>query len=111
MIVKVKALRNVLGLRAGEVAEIEATQKVETLIRTGYLRWLDRPVEPAVEDPRPPRSARRKRVRRAETEDAFVLPEIQSASFEDDLGRVFEPDGEFLAALTEAMIEPTDEDG
>lgn len=112
MLIRVKALRHVMGLRRGEEAYVEATSKTEALIRVGYLRWLDKPVaEPVVveEKPKPKRRPRKKIVVTEDFSlDSQPLPEIQSASFYDepvppasfydeyivgnDLGQVLDPD-------------------
>jgi hypothetical protein len=48
--VRVRFNRNVLGRKAGTVDMVEATPMVETLVRVGYLKWLDEPAdEPVVE--------------------------------------------------------------
>lgn len=39
--VKIRALSNVLGLRHGDVVDVIATPRVETLIRGGHLEWVD----------------------------------------------------------------------
>lgn len=59
MQVRVRARRNVLGLRTGEIAWVDATPAVETLVRVGFLKWLDEPTD-------------------------YALPEMYSASFDDE---------------------------
>lgn len=109
MRVRVRFRRNVLGHRAGETGWVEATAKVENLIKVGALTWLDAPAlgieeegDPAVDliesavddgwylDESEPAS-----------EDEVVLPTGETISidelmdrlaFEDDGGRI-DPDG------------------
>ena len=43
MKIRVKATANVLTLRAGEVAMVDTSPYVDTLVNFGWLIWLDRP--------------------------------------------------------------------
>ncbi len=51
--IRVRALRNVLGLVHGDVTWLAPTAKVERLIRAGHLEWLDDPGPEPEPEPAP----------------------------------------------------------
>jgi hypothetical protein len=58
MRIRVKATARVMGLKAGDVAEVETSPYVDTLVNHGWLIWLDRPVDAPIVTP-PPASERK----------------------------------------------------
>ena len=52
-LVRVRALSNVMGLRYGDVVDVVATPRVETLIRGGHLEWVDEAGAKVVESAEP----------------------------------------------------------
>lgn len=49
MFITVKANGNFLGMRRGEIYEVEVTPMIDALLDNGYLVWLDPPA-PQIED-------------------------------------------------------------
>lgn len=65
MKIRVKATARVLGLKAGEIAEVDTSPYVDMLVNHGWLVWLNRPVDapvvtlpPAAERPNAPTRGR-----------------------------------------------------
>lgn len=92
MKIRVKATARVLGLKAGEVAEVETSPYVDMLVNHGWLVWLDRPADTPIVTP-PPASERKGAPTRGRTVRAVTVVE-ESPSDEDTWPEPRRPTGE-----------------
>lgn len=88
MKIRVKATARVLGLKAGEIAEVETSPYVDMLVNHGWLVWLDRPADTPVVT-LPPASERKGAPSRGRTTKAVTVVESPG---EPDLAWLDTPD-------------------